>query len=195
MAELLDAGATLQQAQQAALSGQPGTARELRIAHAHLRAAIARLTQRAETLLVRAGHAASDATLQRLAATLQAAATGTRRPGQRWRRGGSPATWTQPGSASLPHSRPSRPPTPDPRRPRPGLRRILGGQPRSGRGPDRQQRERLWGRGGRSSRPRRALAQTQAAADRQQQAALVARQHAAQLADRAEELQVSGVKC
>jgi hypothetical protein len=74
--ELLEAGAALRQAQQDALAGQPGAARQLRTAAAHLRAAITRLSQRAETLLVRAGHAASDATLTRLAATLQAAATG-----------------------------------------------------------------------------------------------------------------------
>jgi hypothetical protein len=74
--ELLEAGAALRQAQQEALAGQPGAARQLRTATAHLRAAITRLSQRAETMLVRAGHAASDATLTRLAATLQAAATG-----------------------------------------------------------------------------------------------------------------------
>jgi len=76
VAELLEAGAALRQAQQDALAGQPGAARQLRTATAHLRAAITRLGARAETLLVRAGHAASDATLARLAATLQAAATG-----------------------------------------------------------------------------------------------------------------------
>ena len=76
VAELLEAGAALRQAQQDALAGQPGAARQLRTATAHLRAAITRLSARAETLLVRAGHAASDATLTRLAATLQAAATG-----------------------------------------------------------------------------------------------------------------------
>ena len=76
VAELLDAGAALRQAQQDALAGQPGAARRLRTATPHLRAAITRLSQRAGTLLVRAGHAASDATLTRLAATLQAAATG-----------------------------------------------------------------------------------------------------------------------
>jgi hypothetical protein len=76
VAELLDAGAALRQAQQDALAGQPGAARQLRTATAHLRAAITRLSARAETLLVRAGHAASDTTLTRLAATLQAAATG-----------------------------------------------------------------------------------------------------------------------
>jgi hypothetical protein len=74
--EWLEAGAALRQAQQEALAGQPGAARQLRTATAHLRAAITRLSQRAETMLVRAGHAASDATLTRLAATLQAAATG-----------------------------------------------------------------------------------------------------------------------
>ena len=76
VAELLEAGAALRQAQQAAVAGQPGAARQLRTATAHLRAAITRLSARAETLLVRAGHAASDATLARLASTLQAAATG-----------------------------------------------------------------------------------------------------------------------
>jgi len=76
VAELLEAGATLLQAQQDALAGQPGAARQLRTATAHQRAAITRLSSRAETLLVRAGHAASDATSARLAATLQAAATG-----------------------------------------------------------------------------------------------------------------------
>jgi hypothetical protein len=76
VAELLDAGATLRQAQQAAVASQPGAACQLRTATAHLRAAITRLSRRAETLLVRSGHAASDATLARLAATLQAAATG-----------------------------------------------------------------------------------------------------------------------
>src|SRR5215216_183916 len=76
VAELLEAGAALRRAQQDALAGQPGAARQLRTATAHLRAAITRLSARAETLLIRAGHAASDATLARLAATLQAAATG-----------------------------------------------------------------------------------------------------------------------
>jgi hypothetical protein len=76
VAELLEVGAALRQAQQDALAGQPGAARQLRTATTHLRAAITRLSARAETLLVRAGHAASGATLARLAATLQAAATG-----------------------------------------------------------------------------------------------------------------------
>jgi hypothetical protein len=76
VAELLEAGAALRQAQQDAVAGQPGAARQLRRASAQLRAAITRLGARAETLLVRAGHAASDATLARVAATLQAAATG-----------------------------------------------------------------------------------------------------------------------
>jgi hypothetical protein len=76
VAELLEVGAALRQAQQDALAGQPSAARQLRTATAQLRASITRLSQRAETLLVRAGHAASDATLTRLTATLQAAATG-----------------------------------------------------------------------------------------------------------------------
>jgi hypothetical protein len=74
--ELLEVGAALRQAQQDALAGQPGAARQLRTASIHLRAAITRLSARAETLLIRSGHAASGATLTRLAATLQAAATG-----------------------------------------------------------------------------------------------------------------------
>ena len=61
MAELLDAGAALQAAQRAVLAGRPDAARGLRTAGAHLRAAIVRLTQRAETLLHRAGHAARRA--------------------------------------------------------------------------------------------------------------------------------------
>ncbi len=76
VAELLEVGAALRQAQQDVLAGQAGAARQLRRAGAQLRAAITRLSTRAETLLVRSGHAASDATLARLAATLQAAATG-----------------------------------------------------------------------------------------------------------------------
>jgi hypothetical protein len=76
VAELLEVGAALRQAQQDAVAGEPGAARQLRAASAQLRAAITRLSARAERLLVRAGHAASDATLARLAATLQAAATG-----------------------------------------------------------------------------------------------------------------------
>ncbi len=73
--ELLEAGAALHAAQREALAGKAGAARALRRAAAEQRAAIGRLTQRAETLLARAGHAASDPTLRRLAATLQAAAT------------------------------------------------------------------------------------------------------------------------
>jgi hypothetical protein len=55
VAELLEAGAALRQAQQDALAGQPGATRQKRTATAHLRAAITRLSSRAETLLVRAG--------------------------------------------------------------------------------------------------------------------------------------------
>src|SRR5918999_1082481 len=58
------------------LAGDPGAARTLRRATAQQRAVVAQLVQRAETLLARAGHAASDQTLARVAATLQAAATG-----------------------------------------------------------------------------------------------------------------------
>lgn len=69
LAELLEPGAALVRVQQDALAGKPDAARALRRAAAQQRAAIVRLTQRAETLLVRAGQAASDATLARLPAT------------------------------------------------------------------------------------------------------------------------------
>src|SRR4029453_17904671 len=67
VAELLGAGAPPRQASRDPRPGQPGAARQLRPATAHRRAAIPRLSARAETLLVRSGHAASDATLTRLA--------------------------------------------------------------------------------------------------------------------------------
>jgi hypothetical protein len=76
LAELLAAGEALREAQDQALAGEPGAARMLRRATAQQRAVVAQLVQRAETLLARAGHAASDQTLARVAATLQAAATG-----------------------------------------------------------------------------------------------------------------------
>ena len=100
VAELLDAGAALRQAQQDALAGQPGAARQLRTATAHLRAAITRLSQRAESLLSRAGHATSDANLSRLAATLQAAATGDETTRAAWPRDGSRGPWIRRASAS-----------------------------------------------------------------------------------------------
>ena len=49
MAELLEAGAALAQAQQDALAGQAEAARRLRTARARLRAVITRLSGRAET--------------------------------------------------------------------------------------------------------------------------------------------------
>ena len=111
MAELLDAGAALRQAQQDALAGQPGAARQLRTATAHLRAAITRLSARLETLLVRAGHAASDATLTRMAATLQAAATGDEATRAALAQDASRETWIRQASAwRLCRPRPSRPP-------------------------------------------------------------------------------------
>jgi hypothetical protein len=70
LAELLEPGAALVRVQQDALAGKPDAARALRRAAAQQRPAIVRLTQRAETLLVRAGQAASDATLARLPATV-----------------------------------------------------------------------------------------------------------------------------
>jgi len=189
MAELLDAGAALTQAQHDALAGHPGAARGLRTAGAHQRAAIARLTQRAEALLVRAGHAASDATLARLAATLQAAATGddaTRAALAAGRLAGDldPAGFGLPAVTS-PEPATDAEPAAAPPRPAPGAGRAAEERARAREAAARA----LTGTRRAAEQARAALVQAQAMADRQQQAALVARQHAAQLADRAQDLQ------
>jgi hypothetical protein len=189
MAELLEAGAALQQAQQDALAGQPGAASTLRTASAHQRAAVTRLVRRAETLLQRAGHAASDATLARLAATLQAAATGdqaTRAALAEGRLAGD----LDPAGFGLPEAAPAEPASdaePEAELPRP--------TPAPGRAAERHARAvAAAGRAVEGTRrvvgqARAALEQAQAVAERQQQAAVVARQHAGQLADRAKELE------
>jgi hypothetical protein len=87
-------------------------------ASAQLRAAISRLTQRAETLLARAGHAATDATLARLAATLRPPPRPTRRPGRPWPKGG--CRGPGPGRVRSPARG---------RRPGRGRRRRTGGRP------------------------------------------------------------------
>ena len=69
-------GDILRQAQEQAIAGQPGAARTCAGGTAERRAVITQLVQRPETLLIRAKHAASDQALARLAATLQAAASG-----------------------------------------------------------------------------------------------------------------------
>jgi hypothetical protein len=189
MAELLDAGAALQAAQQAALAGQPGAARSLRTAHAHLRAAIARLTQRAETLLVRAGHAASDATLTRLGATLQAAATGEqgiRAALAAGRLAGDldPAGFGLPAMATPELATDSKP-EPAPPQPEPDAGRVDQQRARARQAAARA----LAGTRRAAEQAGAALAQAQAVADRQQQAARVARQHAEQLAERARDLE------
>lgn len=189
MAELLEAGAALQTAQQEALAGQPGAARTLRAAGAHQRAAVARLTQRAETLLVRAGHAASDATLTRLAATLQAAATGdaaTRAALAEGRLAGD----LDPAGFGLPEAAASEPATGT--EPEAELARPT---PAAGKAAERHAR--ILAAAGRAVEGTRraaeqasaALERAQAMAERQQQAAVVARQHAEQLAERARELE------
>jgi hypothetical protein len=185
MAELLETGAALAQAQQDALAGQPGAARRLRSGSAQLRAAISRLTQRAETLLARAGHAASDATLGRLAATLQAAATGdqaTRAALAEGRLAGDldPAGFGLPAEAAPADAAPAPPASaPPPAAGRAGARREQA----------RLAAERALERTGRAAeQARTALEQAQAMAAGQEQAALAARRRAEELADAAEEL-------
>src|SRR5215217_8188196 len=161
VAELLEAGAALRQAQQDALAGQPGAARQLRTATAHLRAAITRLSARADTLLARAGHAASDATLARLAATLQAAATGDE------------ATPAAPAETQVATAAPVAPPD------RAGARRERA------RAAARRALEQTRAA---AERAQAALEQAQGQAASRQQAAHEAHQHAEQLAAVAQDL-------
>jgi hypothetical protein len=191
MAELLEVGAALRQAQQDALAGQPGAARRLRSSSAQLRAAISRLTQRAETLLTRAGHAASDATLGRLAATLQAAATAdqaTRAALADGRLAGDldPAGFglpveATPGDAASADAVPIRPAAAPP--PAVADRAVVR------REQVRLAAQRALERTGQAAeQARAALERAQAMAAGQQQAALAARQRAEELADAAREL-------
>jgi DNA repair exonuclease SbcCD ATPase subunit len=191
MADLLEVGAALTQAQQDALAGQAGAARRLRAAGAQLRASITRLLARAETLLIRAGHAASDPTLARLAATLQAAATAdaaTRTALAEGRLAGDldPVGFGLPlqdaAAAEAATAEPAAAPAP----PMP--------TPVSDRAVERREQvrlaaERALERTGRAAeQARAALEQAQAMAAGQQQTALAARQQADELADAAEEL-------
>jgi hypothetical protein len=186
MAELLEVGAALAQAQQDALAGRPGAARRLRSTSAQLRAAISRLSQRAETLLLRAGHAPSDATLGRLAATLQAAATGdqpTRTALAEGRLAGDldPAGFGLPVEAAPADAAPvdAAPPPAAPGAGRAGARRDQA----------RLAAQRALERTGQAAeQARAALEQANAMAAGQRQAALAARQRAEELADAAQDL-------
>jgi hypothetical protein len=181
MAELLEVGAALAQAQQDALAGRPGAARRLRSTSAQLRAAISRLSQRAETLLLRAGHAPSDATLGRLAATLQAAATGDQ-PTRTALAEGRLAGDLDPAGFGLPVDA-----TPADAAPPP----VAPGAGRAGARRDqaRLAAQRALERTGQAAeQARAALEQANAMAAGQRQAALAARQRAEELADAAQDL-------
>jgi hypothetical protein len=181
MAELLEVGAALAQAQQDALAGRPGAARRLRSTSAQLRAAISRLSQRAETLLLRAGHAPSDATLGRLAATLQAAATGDQ-PTRTALAEGRLAGDLDPAGFGLPVDA-----TPADAAPPP----VAPGAGRAGARRDqaRLAAQRALERTGQAAeQARAALEQAKAMAAGQRQAALAARQRAEELADAAQDL-------
>ena len=181
MAELLEVGAALAQAQQDALAGRPGAARRLRSTSAQLRAAISRLSQRAETLLLRAGHAPSDATLGRLAATLQAAATGDQ-PTRTALAEGRLAGDLDPAGFGLPVEAAPADAAPPPAAPgagRAGARRDQA----------RLAAQRALERTGQAAeQARAALEQANAMAAGQRQAALAARQRAEELADAAQDL-------
>jgi hypothetical protein len=181
MAELLEVGAALAQAQQDALAGRPGAARRLRSTSAQLRAAISRLSQRAETLLLRAGHATSDATLGRLAATLQAAATGDQ-PTRTALAEGRLAGDLDPAGFGLPVEAAPADATPPP--PAPGA-----GRAGARRDQARLAAQRALERTGQAAeQARAALEQANAMAAGQRQAALAARQRAEELADAAQDL-------
>jgi hypothetical protein len=191
LAELLAAGEALREAQDQALAGEPGAARMLRRATAQQRAVVAQLVQRAETLLARAGHAASDQTLARVAATLHAAATGdadTRAALAEGRLqadldpagfgfGGpfdqaEPAEDGPPAAAAEPAAAPGAAPSG-------GARQAAA----------RQAAMRTVERTGRAAeRAAAALADAEAALARQEEAAATARQRAERLAGRAREL-------
>jgi DNA repair exonuclease SbcCD ATPase subunit len=194
MAELLEVGAALAQAQEDALAGQAGAARRMRTSSAQLRAAISRLTQRAETLLTRAGHGASDATLARLAATLRAAATAdeaTRAALAEGRLAGDldPAGFgllveeAAPAETAPAEAAPAEEVAPAP--PAPGGADSAVAR----REQARRAAQRALERTGRAAeQARAALEQARAMAAGQEQAALAARQRAQELAEAAEEL-------
>jgi hypothetical protein len=190
MAELLEVGAALRQAQQDALAGQPDAARRLRSSSAQLRAAVSRLTQRAETLLGRAGHAASDATLGRLAATLQAAATAdppTRAALAEGRLAGDldPAGFGLPVEEAAPADAAPVPSVPSP----PPAAPATDDRALARREQARLAAQRALERTGQAAeQARTALDQAKAMAADQQQAARAARRRALELAEAAEEL-------
>jgi hypothetical protein len=184
MAELLEVGAALRQAQQDALAGQPGGGPA---AAEQLGAA----AERAETLLTRAGHAASDATLGRLAATLQAAATAnqaTRAALADGRLAGDldPAGFGLPVEATAGDAASADAvPMPPAAAPPPALADRAVVRREQARLAAQRALERT---GQAAEQARAALERAQAMAAGQQQAALAARQRAEELADAAREL-------
>jgi DNA repair exonuclease SbcCD ATPase subunit len=186
MAELLEVGAALAEAQQDALAGQPGAARRLRTSSAQLRAAISRLTQRAETLLARAGHAATDATLDRLAATLRAAATADEATRAALAEGRLPGDLDPAGFGPLlgevaPADAAPMPPT----APAPAAPGADSAAARRAREAAQRALERT---GQAAERARAALEQAEAMAAGQRQAALAARERAGELDAAAQDL-------
>jgi len=189
LAELLDAGAALRQAQQDALAGEAGGARRLRTATAHLRAAITRLSARAETLLVRAGHAASDATLTRLAATLQAAATGDEATRAALAQGRLPGDLDPAGFGLDLAAAPAEPATPTDAEVVPEAPAAPAGRAAARRERARAAAQRALEQTRRAAeQARAALDQAQGLAARRQQAAGEARQRAEQLTTVAQDL-------
>ena len=192
LAELLAAGEALREAQDQALAGEPGAARTLRRATAQQRAVVAQLVQRAETLLARAGHPASDQTLARVAATLQAAATGDADTRAALAEGrlqadldpagfgfGGPFDQAEPAADGPPAA------AAEPAAAEPGAAPAGGAR----RAAARQAAMRTVERTGRTAeRAAAALADAEAALARQEAAAATARQRAERLAGRAREL-------
>jgi hypothetical protein len=191
LAELLAAGEALREAQAEALAGEPGAARTLRRATAQQRAVVAQLVQRAETLLARAGHAASDQTLARVAATLQAAATGDAATRAALAEGRlqadlDPAGFGFGGDLDLAGPAPEDDAAPAPE---PAPAAQSGQAPAARRAAARQAAMRSVERTGRAAeRAAAALADAEAALARQEEAAAGARQRAERLAGRAREL-------
>jgi hypothetical protein len=176
---------TCGQAQQAALAGQPGAARQLRTATTHLRAAIGRLRQRAETLLVPEWACGQRRHL---------GSAGRHPPGGRHRGCGDPGG---PGPRTAPEGPGSGGLRPGPR---PGAggadhdrRRRISGSCRAGRPGSCAARAAADGGPAGVARTRQAAEQAQAALDQAQaasrrQAALAARQRAEERSATAREL-------
>jgi hypothetical protein len=113
------------------------------------------LTKRLGPCWCGAGHVANEATFARLAATLQAVATGDASTRSLPAEGSTPATWTRPGSACRRPPLPSRPAMPNPKRSCPGRPRPPAGRPSGTPGPWRRRGGRWRGPGGWSGRPGR----------------------------------------